>query len=574
MGEIAPDLLLHIIIFLLFPFVGGYVAYKLKLPAIVGYIVGGIILGSFFSNGQSQQYLAQFSSIGIIFLLFTVGLEVNLERMARFSKFTIYGGFAQVIFSSIFIFILTFIFGFGFIPSILFGVCLALSSTAIVSKIIQEKGQESSLAGNISLGMLVFQDLCAIPLLILVSALGKGGGLVEFIKILFVSGAQASFILASIFFVGRQAVPYIFARTARISRETLNIFTILFIFVVVYIFSRLGLSGPIAAFIAGVLVGQTLQHYHIFSQIRPLRDLFTVLFFVYLGTTVNIGAILSQLPLIIIFVILLTGIKFLVVFLIFTRFKFHTRTAFSLGMLLAQVGEFAFILISQAGQNGLISESQYHFAVTSVLGTIMLAPLLIQNRNKLYVATKALIKKLVPDLDSYLSTHYHLEIANIDVLELKDHVVLCGYGSVGKYIGRALSMAKIPFIAVDYNYYTVETARRSDVNIVYGDPTDIDILDYVQVDTASCLISAVPHKPAQEMIILNAVKLNPKIVIFSRVNNEDEQQRMKDLGAQVVIQPEFEASLAIIRKIFVSYNVSREDIAGKIKRLKIEHGME
>ncbi len=574
MGDIAPTVLVQILLFLLFPLIGGYAAFKLKLPSIVGYIAGGILLGFVGKGILSGEFLSQFASVGIIFLLFTVGLEVNLESLKRFGKYTVYGGLLQIAITTVSVFILSFLFQFDLRAALLLGLAFSLSSTAIVSKIIQEKGEESSLTGNLALGILVLQDLAAIPLIILVTAMGTNGGAVEFIKALFLGTFRAAFVLICIYFVGKKVVPFVFSKVTKISRETLNLFTIFFIFVAVYVFSVLGLSAGIAAFIAGVLVGQTLQHYHIFSQIRPLRDLFTVLFFVYLGITVDIGSIIFNLPAILLFTVILTFIKFVVVFFIFTKLKFHTRSSFSLGLLLTQVGEFAFVLLTQTLNSNLIASDTYHFAIATTLFTIALSPLLIQKRNILYTRTKAFIKNRIPDLDSYLSAHFDRDTSHIDVLELSDHVVLCGYGSVGKYIGRALMLSKIPYMAVDYNYYSVEQARRAGVDIIYGDCTDIDILDYAQVDTAAVLICAVPSKSAQENIILNAKTLNKKLLIFTRVNDEDQQQRMKDLGAEVVIQPEFEASLAIVRKIFMSFNIPKEDIAGKIKRLKIEHGME
>lgn len=574
MGDLAPDVLFQMILFLLCPLFGGYAAYKLKLPAMVGYIAGGIVLGFIGKGILSGDFLSQFASVGIIFLLFTVGLEVNLESLKRFRKYTIYGGLLQIGITSLCVFVLAFLFRFDLRAAILLGLALSLSSTAIVSKIIQEKGEESSLTGNLALGILILQDFAAIPLIILVTAMGTDGGAVEFVKALLIGSFRAAFVLVSIYFVGKNVVPFVFSKVTKISIETLNLFTIFFIFIAVYVFSVLGLSAGIAAFIAGVLVGQTLQHYHIFSQVRPLRDLFTVLFFVYLGITVDIGSIIFNLPAILVFVLMLTLIKFFVVFFIFTKLKFHTRSAFSLGLLLTQVGEFAFVLLTQARSSNLITSDTYHFAITTTLFTIALSPLLIAKRNILYTRTKGFIKNRIPDLDAYVSAHFDRDISHIDVLELQDHVVLCGYGSVGKYIGRALTLAKIPFMAIDYNYYTVEHARRADTPIMYGDCTDIDILDYAQADTAAILICAVPSKSAQESIVLHAKTLNKKLLIFTRVNDEDQQQRMKDLGAEVVIQPEFEASLAIVRKIFIAFNIPKEDIAGKIKRLKIEHGME
>ena len=383
---------------------------------------------------------------------------------------------------------------------------------------------------------------------------------------------KATFVLGAMYLLGKKIVPLIFSRIAKTSREILNLFTVLFIVLMVALFSYLGLSASVAAFIAGLLFGQTFQHYHIFSQIKPLRDLFAVLFFVSLGAQVKLFAILPFIVTIIIFSVVVILIKIIVATFIFIKFRFHTRTSLSLGILISNVGEFAFIILSLTYAQSIISESAFNLALATTLLTIIITPTLIKNRNNLYTRMRGFVRRFFPDISSYLQAHVDREPAHIDAIPLKNHVVICGYGRVGKYIGRALTMAKIPFIVVDYNYYTVIEARKHGLNIIYGDPTDIDILDYAQLEEAICMISAVPGTLSQEMIILNAKALNPRITIFTRVSQEVEQQRMKDLGAHVVIQPEFEASLSIVKKIYRAFKLPKDDIVGKIKRLKIEHG--
>ncbi|OGK51705.1 hypothetical protein A3B02_01825 [Candidatus Roizmanbacteria bacterium RIFCSPLOWO2_01_FULL_42_14] len=227
----------------------------------------------------------------------------------------------------------------------------------------------------------------------------------------------------------------------------------------------------------------------------------------------------------------------------------------------------------QSRETGFISQETYVFAIASTLLTIVLSPILMDHKDMLYVKIRKFVSKKIPVLDTYLSYRVDREPAHIDALSIKDHVIICGYGRVGSYIGRALTLAKIPFIAIDYSYQTVDAERKKGTNVIYGDPTDVDILDFAQVEYATALISAVPDAFSQEMIILNGKILNPAITILTRVGVEQDQRRMKDLGAEIVIQPEFEAALSIIRKILTGYNVSKEDIVGKIKRLKLEHGM-
>lgn len=573
MGEISLPVLFNFTVFLALPFICGYLAIRAKLPPIIGYILGGVILGVFFGKIVSEEFLSHFAGLGIILLLFTVGLEMNVDALKRFGRFAIFGGLMQVIITAMVLVVLSLLFGFSLVSSLFIGLPFALSSTTVVAKIIQDRGEESSLYGGLALGVLIFQDLAAIPLIIVASFLGDKGSVFQVIINLLLGTLKAGGVLLLMYILGKKLVPYFFSKTARASREILNLFTIFFIFAIVYIFSFMGVPASVAAFISGVLIGQTLEHYHIFSQIRPLRDLFAIFFFVYLGASIKVGLLYPLIFKIIAFSAILIAAKFAVVLVIFLFFRFHSRTSFSLALSLSQVGEFAFIILNVGVLNQLVSDEVYLFAATSMLLTIVTTPLLIANKDNLYLTIKKLVKKYIPTLAHYISHSIDCEPPHLQALPIKNHVVICGFGRVGSYIGRALSLADIPFVAVDYNFYAVEKAKRHGVNIIYGDPTNIEILDYAECESAVCLVSAVPEKFAQEMIILNAKRLNPKIMIFTRVEREGDQRRMKDLGAEVVVQPEFEAALSIIKKIFVELELPKEQIISKVKRLQLEYGM-
>jgi len=324
---------------------------------------------------------------------------------------------------------------------------------------------------------------------------------------------------------------------------------------------------------AGILLAQTIEHHHIFTEVRPLRDLLAVIFFVYIGTNIKIDMIAGVLPQIFLFTLLVILAKAVIILVIFLWLKFHTRTSFNLSLYLFQIDEDAFILMSTALVNKLISTSDYLFIISSVLITLIVTPILIKNKDNLYKGIRTFIKKYLRFLESFISLRLDTNQSPIDELKIKNHVVICGYGRMGSYIGRSLMMANIPYIAIDYNLYIVEKAKKAGVNIIYGDPSDIDILDYAQVDEAAILILALPERYIQEAIVLNAKKLNRDIFIISRVHREGDQARMKDLGVNLVIQPEFEASLSVIKKIYLWHRLDKTDIINKIKRLKIEHGI-
>ncbi|MFN4212895.1 MAG: cation:proton antiporter [Microgenomates group bacterium] len=574
MADIEISLLFNFFLFLLTPFIFASVSQKLKLSPVVGYIIGGLILGNILPTASTNQAIANFAYFGIILLLFTVGLEINFGHLINLKRFIIIGGSFQLLLSIIFIAILSLIFNFSFIEAILIGIALSSSSTTLVAKIIQERGEEHSFIGEIALGILMFQDIAFIPYMIIFTSItAKSLSIIPLSLNITRSFIESTVIIAALWYTGWRIVPRIFDQVAKISRELLNLFVIVFIFFIAYLSLLLHIPILVGIFVAGVLVAQTLEHYHIFSQVRPLRDLLAVIFFVFIGTNVKLSLIVPFLPQIIFFTLAVVVVKAMIILFIFLFFRFHSKTAFSLALYLFQIDEDAFILMSAAYGNGVISQSTYLFIITSVLLSLIVTPILIKEKDKIYQAIRVFIKRFLPFLENFIKYRIDRDLSPIDVLPIKNHVIICGYGRVGNLIGRSLLLANIPYLAIDYNFHTVEKARKEGVNIIYGDPTDRDILDYAQIEEAKILILALPERHSQETIILTAKRLNPKIFIISRVHKEADGKRMRDLGVNLIISPEFEASLSIIKKIYLWSQLPKEEILNKIKRLKIEYGL-
>lgn len=574
MAEITSVTLFNLFLFFLLPFLFGYLAKKSKINPLVGYILGGLVLGNLFESFLSKEIISNFAYFGIVLLLFTIGLELNFQRVLGLKKFIVIGGLIQMFFSIIFIFLASLIFKFSPLLSFLISLAFSSSSTSLVAKIIQDRGEENSFVGEIVMGVLMFQDLAFIPFLIIFSSITNGN--ISFFQLtedIIFSMLKASLLIGAMYFIGKKTIPFFFDQIARLSRELLNLFIILFIFFITYLSTLFQIPILISVFIAGILVSQTEEHLHIFTQIRPFRDLLAVLFFVYIGLNIDLTTVFYLVPKIVLFSITISLIKMLVVLLTFVFFRFHSKTAFALSLFLFQIDEDAFILMFTAFQNKVVSYENFLFVSSTVLLTLILTPVLVNNKDKIYLSIRSFLKKHLSFLEDYLKNTIDREFSPIDILNLKNHVVICGYGRVGGDVGRALLMANIPFIAIDYSYQVVEKAKKEGVNIIYGDPTDIEILDYAEVDNALVLISAVPENLAQETIILNAKKLNPKIIIISRVHQKSDQKRLKSLGVNAIIQPEFEASLSILRKIFHIYQYPKENMIKEIKRLKTVYGL-
>lgn len=574
MAEIPAQVFFNYFVYLFIPFVIAYVLKKNKISPIIGYIFGGIIINNLLNGIISQETINHFAYFGIMFLLFTLGLEIQFERLLALKKFIIVGGLIQILTTIVLVALTSSLFQFNFIQSFLIGIALSSSSTSLVAKIIQDKGEENSLLGEITLGLLMFQNLAFIPFMIIFTSItAKSISFLDISSKIAFGMFSSVAILILIFYFGRKIIPFFFDKVARTSRELLNLFIILFIFLIAYLSTLLNVPILVSIFIAGVLISQTSEHYHIFTQIRPLRDILAIIFFIFIGMNVNVGLVLPYLPKVLIFSVLVVLIKILVILATFITLKFNTRLSFYIALFLFQVDEDAFILMSLGYINGIFTQEQYLFIISGVLLSLVFTPFLINNKEKYYWGIRKFVQKYIPPLDKFIKHKIDSSKSPIDVLNIKDHVIICGYGRIGRNIGKALMTANINFIAIDYNMMTVEAAKKEGANIIYGDPTDLDILDYAECENAKILISVVPGTYSQEMIILNAKKLNPNIIIFTRVHHQLDQIRMRDLGVNVVVHPELEASLSIIKKIFLWKGMAKEEISQKIKTIKLENGV-
>lgn len=573
MAEVSGAQFFNYFIFLLVPFFFGLFAKKFKLSPIVGYLFGGIVLGNILKDLVSIDIVTQFAHFGIVLLLFSIGLDLNMTKMFVLKKFVVLGGLLQILVTVVSVTLLSLFFGFNTIQAFLIGIALTSSSTTIVAKIIQEKREENSFLGEVALGILMFQDLAFIPFIIIFTYLnGDTTTGFEVIKTIAFSIAEATLILLTMYYMGKRIVPFAFNKIARVSRELLNLFILVFIFAVIALSSSFGVPVLIGAFIAGVLVSQTLEHHHVFAQIRPLRDVMAIVYFVYIGTHVQIPQVLFLLPKILLFGSFLILVKALILLFIFLYFRFSSRMAFSMSLFLFQVSENAFILLSLAFANKIFSSDEYLIILSSVLMTLMLTPYLIQRRDVLYLSVRSFLKKRLPYVEVFIQKRLDFNEAPIESTILKNHIVICGYGRIGEQVGKALALANIPYVAVDYNFQTVEKHKKEGINIIYGDPNDADVLQYAQMENAAAVVIAVPLSSDQESIILNAKKLNKDLLVISRVHTEGDRQRMKDLGAHTIVLPEFEASLMMIRRIFLHKRMTKDEIIKWIRHIKLVHG--
>ena len=570
MGEIPLANFINFFIYLFIPFLFGFLAKKIKISPIVGYIIGGIALGNLFQGIISPEIINNIAFIGIILLLFTVGIDVNIQKLFILKRFILFGGLLQLLLTILFIAILSSFFGFTPLQSFLIAIAFVSSSTSLVAKLIQDRGEEDSFLGEIAVGILMFQDLAFIPFIIIFTFFNtQNVSYFELTKNIFIALAEAGVILYLMYILGKRVVPKLFNSISKVSRELLNLFVILFIFLIAGISTLFQIPILVGAFIAGVLVSQTTEHFHIFSQIRPLRDIMAIIFFVYIGTNVKVAEIGPILPKILLFSLLIMFIKALIFLIVFLYFKFSSRMAFTIAIFLFQVSENAFILSSIAFANDVFTSQQYLFVISSVILSILVTPFMINNKDNIYNLIRGFFKKYIPSIEIFIKHKLDFDKSPLDEFDISGHVVICGYGRIGSNVGRALNLANIPFIGIDYNFNTVEKAKKEGINVIYGDPTDIDILDFVQTEKALAVVVTVPGRSNQEAVILNSRKLNSHLYIISRVHNTVDQERMIDLGAKSVVRPEVEASLSIIKKLFLLKRMPKDEVIKRLRNIRL-----
>ncbi len=552
---------------------GGAIAVRLRLPSIVGYIAGGVLVGNIFGGIIDHHLVEMISESGVILLLFTLGVEFSFHKLRKILAIVSWPAMAQIIITIGIILLLLVTLRTPFIPSLYLAAAAALSSTAVVIKLLSERGELDTVPGEVATGWLVIQDLAVVPILILLGALsavsGGEGTVISVVATVGLAMLKAGIFLAVILFLGRFGIPKLLTAVAGFrNRELFLLTTIGIVFSVGLTTYLLGLSVALGAFLAGLLVAETSQNHAVFAEIRPLRDLFAVVFFVALGMDLTISTLVAVWPVVIYLVISVVLVKGIVIYGLLRFLRYHRKTAFMVGAYLTQVSEFGFVLAQSGLVLGVLTREHAAILIAVTFVTIMISAPLLTNVHKVYYAIQKRLKKF----PKFFPESVDNTLPDTGVA-IKNHVVVCGYGRVGRYIGRALQMASIPFLVVDYNQHALKLLKEQGILTVYGDPADKDVLDYAQVDLAHSIVIAIPDRHTQEMIIGNSLSLNRRIKIICRTHHEEDQKHLKSLGVQTIVQPEFEAALSIVTRLLSDYGVPEEEVAGKMSRLKIEHGV-
>lgn len=510
----------------------GYFVLKLKLPLVVAYLMAGVFISlvSLIDPHHSQVF-ELLPELGIAFVLFLIGMELDLREIKSLGVPIIVAALGQIVISTFGGFALAGALGFGATESIYLGLGLAFSSTVVVVKMLIEKRDLASLYGKLSIGILLVEDLVAIAVLMVISVSGSafGLGLQQSLPILtLILKALGLFVLT--FLLSRFVLERVFDSVAK-SVELLFLTAITWCFAFTSLAVVLGFSVVIGAFLAGVALASSPYHLQIQGKIKPLRDFFLTLFFVYLGLQTKVADFISAWPAILLFTLFALVLKPLLYVLILGIFGFRKHTLFQTGLNLSQISEFSLVVLLVGVGQGLVAPLALSIMAAVAVLSIICSSIMIAYSKPLY-------KIFAPMLSFFERKNGAHFMETTTEQEFDNHIVVIGAHRVGAPVVKFLEKEKIPFIVMDFNPHIIEELRKDGIYVVYGDLGDPEILDSLQLDKAKLIISTARDMSDNEMLLEECKRRKLRAKVVARALDKDHAKALKALGADYVILPE------------------------------------
>ncbi|HSE83790.1 MAG TPA: cation:proton antiporter [Thermodesulfobacteriota bacterium] len=542
-----------------------FVCHRLRVPTIVGFLLTGILAGPYGLGLIKEVHQVEIlAEIGVVLLLFTIGIEFSLRDLLRIKRSVLLGGSLQVLLTILAVFLIAEMAGLTFGQSIFMGFLVSLSSTAIVLKLLQERAEVDSPHGRTALAILIFQDIVVVPMMLLTPLLaGESENITKSLLILLAKGVG---IIILVFVSAQWIVPQLLYQIARTrSRELFMLSIVVTCFAVAWLTSSMGLSLALGAFLAGLIISESEYSHQALSNILPFRDIFTSFFFVSIGMLFNLNSLFDQ-PVLIVFVALgVIALKAVTASAESVLLGFPLRTSILAGLALSQVGEFSFILSKVGVGYELISQKTYQMFLAVSVITLVVTPFTISFSHRLANSASNL-----PVLRKLKSGLYTLsEIGDSDKKEhFKDHLIIVGFGVNGRNLTRAAKMAGIRYVIIEMNPETVRGEKAKGEPIYYGDATQEAVLEHAGIKDARVLVIAISDPAATRQVTAISRRLNPKIHIIARTRFLQEMNPLYELGANEVIPEEFETSIEIFTRVLTKYLVPNDDIERLIAEVR------
>lgn len=543
-----------------------YVSQSFRIPSIVCFLIIGMLAGPYgFALIESETSIELFAEIGIMLLLFTIGLEFSFDRLLKSWRTVIFGGLVQLCTTIVAITFAAHAIGVPFNAALVFGFIISLSSTAIVMKILQERREVDTIQGRTLLGILIFQDLAIIPMiLILPIFMGSGG---TNLSALPASIGKTAIILLVVVLLARFVIPGFLYRVAQTKSRELFFATIAGIcLVVAWLTNQAGLSFTLGAFVAGLIIGESDYNIDALSHIIPFRDVFAAVFFLSIGMLLDTRSILADSSFIVMIVLIVTliiGIKILTGACASAALGMTARTSIITGFALCQVGEFSFVLAKTGLDAGFIPDMIYQLFLASAIITMALTPVLMN------AAPRAvdLYYQMAPGRKERSPEQLSEDTRARD--EISDHIVIAGYGITGKSVARAAEITGIPYTAIELNPDVIRREKPTRRQFfVFGDAVQDEILRHAGIERARALIVVVSEQEAVPRIVHKARHMSPGLYIIARTEHVRNAQYLLDLGADEVVSEEYESAKEIFTRALRKYHLPEPEITKIVERLQ------
>jgi CPA2 family monovalent cation:H+ antiporter-2 len=537
---------------------------RMHLPPILGYLLVGILVGPFggglISSNEDTRFLAEF---GVVFLLFTIGLEFSLPQMMAM-KGAVFGiGGTQVVLTSAVTAVIAWLLGLDGFAALITGAILALSSTAIVTKQLSEQVELNTDHGRLGISILLFQDLAVIPMLVIIpllSAEGSGGMVIPLAWAM----AKATAVFALIMAFGHWVLRPLFHEIARARSAELFTMTVLLVsLAAAWLTHEAGLSLALGAFLAGMMLGETEYRHQIEADIRPFQDVLLGLFFITVGMRVDLSSLLPILHWVTLSAILLIALKAGLIFLIGYLSKRPIETSFRSGLLLAQGGEFGFVLLDLSLESSLLPSGVSQILFAAIIISMVISPFLIRYNGRL--------AQLFCSLRSAATNQRPIDELEHEAEDLEQHVIICGYGRIGQNLGRLLQNEGFPYVALDLDPTVVQEAYEAGEPVHFGDASRQEIIQAAGIDRAAVVvISFEEHATAKK--ILHQVKSNyPQIQVLVRTRDDTHMEALEQAGATEVMPEAVEASLMMGGQLLLLLKVPGSRILKIMREIRQNH---
>jgi len=546
------------------------VFHRFRIPSIIGFLLTGIIIGphglSLINVSHEVEMMAE---LGVIFLLFMIGIEFSVKGLMSIKRTVFLGGFLQVSLTIGFITLISMGFGLSLPQAVFMGFLFSLSSTAIVLRLLQARGEITSPQGRVSVGILIFQDIIVVPLILLTPLLAGNSPDIG-MTLLILTGKFAG-VLVVLLLLSRHIVPKILDLVIRTKNNELFLLTIIvFCFATAWLTNSIGLSLALGAFFAGLVISESPFSHQATANILPFREIFISFFFVSIGMLLDLDFFFREILYIHFLAILSLLTKLLVIALVVIILRYPLRVVLLSALTLFQVGEFAFILSAKGIAEGLLSPENYQYFLAVSIMSMGATPFII---NWSPGITRFLLK--LP-----LSQRVKLRLDSIQRVkeqshrfpeEINDHLVIIGYGINGKNVAKAARGAAIPYIVADQDPEAFREAQMNDETVVFGDATQEVILRHLHVYSARVVVISISDPEATRVIVSKIRALSDTVYLIVRTRNLKEIDGNLRIGADEVIPEEFETSIEIFARVLQKYLVSENEITAFIDSVRADN---